>query len=108
MNMSAHAHKVLRTLSVLALIEGASLVALLAIAMPLKYYGGVPQAVSVVGMVHGSLFLLVTAALLFALSRGYLSPLKGAGVFAASLIPFGGVWSHRVLVRGAASSCAGR
>lgn len=106
MNMSAHAHKVLRTLSVLALIEGASLVALLAIAMPLLRRGS--QAVSVVGMVHGSLFLLVTAALLFALSRGYLSPLKGAGVFAASLIPFGGVWSHRVLVRGAASSCAGR
>ncbi|OYW38720.1 MAG: hypothetical protein B7Z35_06365 [Hydrogenophilales bacterium 12-61-10] len=89
----------LRSLSLLALVEGASLVTLLGIAMPLKYFAGMPVAVSVVGMAHGLLFLWATATLLFVLSRGYLSPLKGAGVFFASLIPFAGLWSHGMLVR---------
>ena len=89
----------LRTLSVLALVEGASLVALLGIAMPLKYFAGMPVAVSIVGMAHGLLFLWATATLLFVLSRGYLPPLKGAGVFLASLIPFAGLWSHGMLLR---------
>jgi integral membrane protein len=89
----------LRSLSILALVEGASLVTLIGIAMPLKYFAGQPMAVSVVGMAHGLLFLWASATLLFVLSRGYLSPLKGAGVFAASLIPFAGLWSHSMLVR---------
>ena len=89
----------LRFLSILALVEGASLIALLGIAMPLKYFAGLPMAVSVVGMAHGLLFLWATATLLFVLSRGYLSPLKGAGVFLASLVPFAGLWSHGMLVR---------
>jgi integral membrane protein len=89
----------LRSLSVLALVEGASLVALLGIAMPLKYFAGLPMAVSVVGMAHGLLFLWATATLLFVLSRGYLPPHKGAAVFLASLVPFAGLWSHGMLVR---------
>jgi integral membrane protein len=93
------APKSLRTLSILALVEGTSLVALLGIAMPLKYYAGLPEAVRLVGMAHGLLFLWATATLFYVLSRGHLSPLKGAGVFAASLIPFAGLWSHRILVR---------
>ncbi|MDZ7596048.1 MAG: DUF3817 domain-containing protein [Thiobacillus sp.] len=95
-----HIPKSLRFLSILALVEGASLVTLIGIAMPLKYFANLPMAVSVVGMAHGLLFLWATATLLFVLSRGYLSPLKGAGVFAASLIPFAGLWSHGMLVRG--------
>jgi integral membrane protein len=89
----------LRYLSILALVEGASLVALVGVAMPLKYYAGLPEAVRVVGMAHGALFLLATATLALVLSRGHLSASKGASVFAASLIPFAGVWSHRMLVR---------
>ncbi|MDH5231162.1 MAG: DUF3817 domain-containing protein [Gammaproteobacteria bacterium] len=42
----------------LALIEAVSLLVLLFIAMPMKYQWGMPQAVSMVGMVHGILFLL--------------------------------------------------
>jgi integral membrane protein len=89
----------LRSLSILALVEGASLVALIGVAMPLKYFAGIPEAVRVVGMAHGTLFLLATATLATTLARGHLSPLKGASVFAASLIPFAGLWSHRMLVR---------
>lgn len=89
----------LRYLSILALVEGASLVALVGVAMPLKYYAGLPEAVRVVGMAHGALFLLATATLAWVMSRGHLPAAKGASVFAASLIPFAGVWSHRMLVR---------
>lgn len=67
--------------------------------MSLEYDAGLPEAVRVVGMVHGLLFLWATATLLYVLSRGYLSPLRGIGVFAASLVPFAGLWSHRMLVR---------
>lgn len=31
--------------------------------------------------------------------RGDLFALKGAGVFVAALIPFGGLWLHRMLAR---------
>ncbi len=94
-----HIPSSLRYLSLLALIEGASLVALIGIAMPLKYLAGMPEAVRVVGMAHGTLFLLATATLAVVLTRGHLPASKGAGVFAASLIPFAGLWSHRMLVR---------
>jgi len=89
----------LRYLSILALVEGASLVALVAIAMPLKYLADLPEAVRVVGLAHGALFLLATATLATTLARGHLSPPKGASVFVASLIPFAGLWSHRMLAR---------
>lgn len=89
----------MRALSLLALIEGASLIALVGIAMPLKYYAGLPEAVRIVGMAHGLLFLWATATLLWVVTRGHLSVLKGAGVFIASLIPFAGLWSHQMLRR---------
>ena len=89
----------LRYLSILALVEGASLVALVGVAMPLKYYAGLPEAVRVVGMAHGMLFLLASATLARVHSGGHLSTAKSASVFAASLIPFAGLWSHRMLVR---------
>ncbi|MFZ5483719.1 MAG: DUF3817 domain-containing protein [Pseudomonadota bacterium] len=89
----------LRYLSRLALIEGASLVALVGIAMPLKYYASLPEAVRIVGITHGTLFLLATLTLGVVLARGHLPAHKGAGVFLASLIPFAGLWSHRMLVR---------
>ncbi len=38
-------------------LEGSSFLILLCIAMPLKYLAGYPEAVRVVGMAHGILFL---------------------------------------------------
>jgi integral membrane protein len=42
--------------------EGTSFLVLLGIAMPLKYFAGHPEAVRIVGMAHGILFLLYIAA----------------------------------------------
>ena len=48
-------------LRVLGLIEGASFLVLLLVAMPLKYLAGMPVAVRYVGMAHGLLFVLYVA-----------------------------------------------
>jgi integral membrane protein len=41
----------------MGLLEGSSLLILLFLAMPLKYFFGIPEAVSVVGSIHGFLFV---------------------------------------------------
>ena len=41
----------------MGLLEGSSLLILLFLAMPLKYFFGFPEAVSVVGSIHGFLFV---------------------------------------------------
>ena len=46
-----------------ALLEGVSFLFLLFVAMPLKYLGGLPQAVRVTGSIHGLLFVLFVVAL---------------------------------------------
>ncbi|MBM7631160.1 DUF3817 domain-containing protein [Geomicrobium sediminis] len=71
------------------LVEGLSLITLLFIAMPLKYMFGVDQAVSIVGMAHGVLFLLYMAfVFLVTLTvRWSLKWFLGASVVA--IIPFG-------------------
>lgn len=93
----------LRTLSLLALVEGVSLIALVGVAVPLKYLAGLPEAVRLIGPVHGALFLWATLTLAVVLARGHLPAEKVAHVFTASLIPFAGLWSHRMLVRHIAS-----
>ena len=46
---------------IVSLVEGLSFLVLLLIAMPLKYQFGMPEAVSVVGMTHGMLFMAYVA-----------------------------------------------
>jgi integral membrane protein len=76
-------------LRLVGLLEGASYVALLFIAMPLKYLNDMPLAVRIAGSVHGALFVLFCFALLHVVvDRGWRLP-RAAGVFVASLLPFG-------------------
>jgi integral membrane protein len=76
-------------LRIVAFLEGCSYLLLLGVAMPLKYFAGLPLAVTIVGAIHGGLFLLFCAALLRAMTAARWS-LPWAGlVFASSLVPFG-------------------
>lgn len=69
--------------------EGVSFLVLLGIAMPLKYFAGWPQAVRVVGMAHGILFLLyVWAAIQAALEYNW-NWKRTALVLLASVLPAG-------------------
>ncbi|MCB0324183.1 MAG: DUF3817 domain-containing protein [Bdellovibrionales bacterium] len=78
-------------------VEALSLLLLLFVAMPLKYIGGYPQAVSVVGMVHGVLFLAYASLgmlLLDELGWGYR---RLALACCIASIPFGPFLFDRVL-----------
>jgi integral membrane protein len=73
----------------LSLAEGCSLLILLLVAMPLKYFMGQPLAVKYVGWAHGILFILYVVVLLALQIRYRWSLLFFAGAFVASLLPFG-------------------
>jgi integral membrane protein len=86
-------------LRAVGLLEGTSFLVLLFIAMPLKYFAGMPLAVKLVGWAHGLLFMLYLLALgQTATSRQWPLLRVGAG-FIASLVPFGpfvfDVWLRR-------------
>jgi integral membrane protein len=70
-------------------IEGVSFLVLLGIAMPLKYFAGLPLAVKLVGWVHGVLFIWFMFTLWRAKSRAGLSLGELLPVFIAALLPFG-------------------
>ncbi|SDH03959.1 integral membrane protein [Dyadobacter soli] len=76
-------------LRIIAFLEGISYLVLLGIAMPLKYLVGIPQAVRVVGMAHGILFVLFVLLLIQVATEKSWSFKKSALSFISSLIPFG-------------------
>ncbi len=89
----------MRHLSLMAIFEATSLIALVLIAVPVKYLADMPIGVQIIGPIHGALFLWTMFILALNVQRGYLHPLKGLWVFIAALIPFGGLWSHRMIDR---------
>lgn len=76
-------------LRVIAFIEGISYLALLGVAMPLKYFAGLPGAVKTLGWVHGLLFVLYLIAVAEVTVTRRWSFMKIFGALVASLIPFG-------------------
>ncbi|PIE15529.1 MAG: hypothetical protein CSA68_05740 [Rhodobacterales bacterium] len=82
-------HSGLKWLKIAALLEGTSLVALVFVAVPLKYWVQLPMAVKLIGPVHGALFVgfILTLLSFWAMGRVSLKlTLIGA---VASFIPFG-------------------
>lgn len=70
-------------------IEGWSYLILLGVAMPLKYFAGMPMAVKIVGMTHGVLFMAFVWVLVNASMKHRWSYSFSALAFADSLVPFG-------------------
>ncbi|KIL45435.1 DUF3817 domain-containing protein [Jeotgalibacillus soli] len=78
-------------LRVMGYFEGISLLVLLAIAMPLKYVFDIPEAVTLVGSIHGFLFVvycLVITYVTYVTRWKWHWPLVS---FAVAFIPFGNV-----------------
>jgi integral membrane protein len=69
----------------IAIAEGISFLVLLFIAMPLKYFAASPMAVTIVGGLHGVLFV-VFVALAWVVKKDMVWFIKA---FIASLLPFG-------------------
>jgi len=79
--------------------EGLSFLILLGIAMPLKYLAGQPQAVRIVGSLHGLLFVIYALMVLLAAHNHKWSlKLIALGLLAAFL-PFGPFWFNARLRR---------
>jgi integral membrane protein len=57
--------------------------------MPLKYFAGMPQAVTAAGWVHGILFISFCIALTQAHQDANWSPWRSGSVLIAALLPFG-------------------
>lgn len=74
---------------VVSLIEGLSFLVLLGIAMPLKYFADITTAVTLVGWIHGVLFVLYIAAVAHVTLADGWSLKRVAGALIASLLPFG-------------------
>jgi integral membrane protein len=88
-------------LRLIGFIEGWSYLILLGVAMPLKYWAGMPLAVRIVGSAHGALFILFFAAVAeVSIKRPWKSAKFWGLAFVASIIPFGtfvfDAWLKRV------------
>ncbi|WP_141502860.1 DUF3817 domain-containing protein [Paenibacillus luteus] len=80
--------------------EGISFLVLLLIAMPLKYWADFPHVVTVVGGLHGLLFVLYMLAVLHVWITHRWSILKVAAAFIAAFLPFGTFVLDKKLLRG--------
>ncbi|ANU09125.1 hypothetical protein BBH88_01655 [Planococcus antarcticus DSM 14505] len=79
----------LRIFRFMGLLEGGSLLILLFIAMPLKYLFEFPEAVSIVGPIHGALFsvyILITIYMTFIFRWPFRFSI---GAVASAFLPFG-------------------
>ena len=72
-----------------AIMEGVSYLVLLGIAMPLKYFAGLPEVVKYTGWLHGVLFVWFMMLLLKVWIKYKWSFGKTLLAFIASLLPFG-------------------
>ncbi len=87
----------IKSLRITGLAEGISFLVLLLVAMPLKYYFGLPQAVKMVGWAHGVLFMSYVALVFLsirAMKWGAVGVLIALG---ASLVPTGTFWLDKSL-----------
>ncbi len=79
----------LRVLRIASVIEGATLLLLFLVAMPLKYMADTPLAVTIVGPIHGAAFLIYTALVLQSFMSRLISVSEVARLMAVAFIPLG-------------------
>lgn len=78
-----------KNLRIVGIAEGISFLVLLFIAMPLKYFLGFPEAVKVVGWLHGVLFIAYFVVVFLAIKAMQWNLLSLAITLAMSFLPFG-------------------
>jgi len=78
-------------------IQGYSYLALLFIAMPLKYLADIPTAVRIAGSIHGVLFVAFVVFIILMLVKKQLTVENAIYAFMLSLVPFGTFFLKKVL-----------
>jgi integral membrane protein len=86
-------------LRLIGFLEGLSFLVLLGIAMPLKYFLGIPEAVRVVGMLHGILFIVFIFLTVQATVYYNWSVWKMFALWIASILPFGTFYADYKFLR---------
>jgi integral membrane protein len=98
----------LRNLRLVSFLEGATLVVLVCVAVPLKHLAGYPLATSVVGPIHGFAFLLYAWMLVQAVAGGGWTRDETLRCGIAAFIPFGAFLVAGLLKRKEAALAGGR
>ncbi|WP_129715248.1 DUF3817 domain-containing protein [Pedobacter sp. SYP-B3415] len=90
-------------LRMIAYLEGTSLLILVLIAVPLKYYSHDPALVKVIGPIHGALFLwFIFNTLSVGIQQRWRFRERTWKVLLACIIPFGTFYIDHVVLRKAA------
>ncbi len=89
----------LRSLRIAALIEGATLLILIGVAVPLKHVADLPIVVSVMGPIHGMAFLAYLWMVFSAVSGESWTKGEIARLLLGALIPFGAFLNMPVIKR---------
>ena len=100
--MKDNKQKLLHRFRIIGIAEGISFLILLLIAMPLKYLMHIPEAVKIMGWIHGALFvafIYFSFEIMGALNKNFFWFLKA---LAAAFIPLGTFFFDRQLKREAA------
>lgn len=82
------------------------MLALVLVAMPLKYALGLPLGVRIVGSVHGILFLVLIGTLLRSLWEAGLARKSALQVLVLAILPFGFLAADRIVRRAIESQAA--
>lgn len=90
-----HTHR--KILYWLAFSDGLALLALVFVAVPVKYVLDLPIGVRLLGPLHGALFLSLAATTLSALGRGILRPGLAALLLGGALLPLGAFFADHQL-----------
>ena len=85
--------------SIISYLEGISALCLFAVAMPMKYIGGDPELVSIVGAIHGVLFVAFMAILLIGMNKHWNRTALFHG-FVAAVVPAGPFLFDGMLISG--------
>ena len=85
--------------SIVSYLEGFSALLLFSVAMPVKYIGGDPELVSLVGAIHGALFVAFIAILLVGVGKHWNRTALFHG-FVAAVVPAGPFLFDGMLISG--------
>lgn len=77
----------------LAFSDGIALIALVFVAVPVKYLLDIPLGVKILGPVHGTLFISLALTMIIALFRRVLTPGLAALLFFGALVPLGAFYA---------------
>lgn len=90
----------MKTLKTVSILEGSSLLLLLFVAVPLKRLAEMPEAVTIIGPLHGILFIVFNVLIFYAIFKYKLKKKYAIVGFIASLVPFGSfVFKAKILSR---------